>query len=79
MTLDSNQIIGGLIGLGLVAKGIAEWWLRAKGVNGSKPAVERGCLLGDAAHDELKHLITEQCRDNNNKLIEVLAILRERK
>lgn len=76
MTLDSNQIIGGLIGLGLVAKGIAEWWLRAKM---TRPTAERGCLYGDVAHEELKRLIIEQCKGTNDKLIEVLAILKERK
>ncbi len=45
-TVDWPQIGAGLIGLGVIAKGIADYVARTK-------SPSRGCLYGDSAHDEL--------------------------
>lgn len=73
MTLESNQIIGGLIGLGLVVKGIAEWW--AKNRAPKSEGIVRGCLYGDSAHDDLKALLQLVLQNQ----IRILTILSERK
>jgi hypothetical protein len=69
---SSEQIIAGLVGLGLLVKGILEISAKKK-MQTDSPA--RGCLYGDAAHDELKRMIS----DLNTSLTKVLTILEERK
>ena len=58
-TIDWSQIGAGLIGLGVIIKGIVDYSAKAKG----KVAL-RGCLYGDTAHEEL-----------NKKLDDIYGIL----
>jgi hypothetical protein len=81
MEFTTEQIIAGLVGIGLIAKGILESYAKKKVSAAFKEqptvqqGIERGCLYGDKAHDELKALVTS----TDSKIIEVLTILRERK
>lgn len=49
--LSTDQVVGGLIGLGLIAKGFMDRLVKAK------EPVTRGCLYGDAAHEELRGVL----------------------
>jgi hypothetical protein len=85
--LDSNQIIGGLIGLGLVVKGVAEWIVRRpSGPNTKLTVLERGCLYGDEAHAKLEKLVRQshdECLSAlaklSNNQTRIITILEERK
>ena len=68
----AEQIVAGLVGLGLVLKGILEASAKKK-VQRDMP--ERGCLYGDSAHDELKQMI----REVDKTVSKILTILEERK
>jgi len=78
--LAPEEIAGGLVGLGLVVKGVAHL------VASKKSSVARGCLYGDKAHEELKQeframkvqmaATQAEVTHNNRLLIELRAVLR---
>ena len=66
-----TEIVAGLVGLGLVAKGIMD------ALAGRKS--ERGCLYNDIAHEEIKKLIQHECSGVKLMLMKAITILEERK
>jgi len=81
LSLNSNQIITGLIAIVLVADGA---WRRMSKPP-TAPAVERGCLYGDKSHEEIINELEGICsllvecnrksQGMNDKLIRLLAFI----
>lgn len=70
MPFESGDIITALVGLFLVLKGVLDKIYAHK-----KPDIQRGCLYGDKAHDDLMQKI-DMCRADTAK---ILTILEERR
>ena len=74
MEVLDSQVIGGLIGLGLVVKGMAEWLARRNG-KGTPPLTCTKCNTSPEFEAESK----ERWQECMLILTEIRAILRERK
>lgn len=82
MEFSANDIITGLVGLGLVAKGILD-------KKATKPAAPSACALAGEKYNQVieqVRVVAEACKESKEErefmrsaLTEILVILRERK
>ena len=74
MEFEAGQVVGGLIGLGLVIKGLAEWAVKRNGPNHQQPT---------CAKCNLSATFEEECERHRQEVMlalrEIVTILRERK